>query len=76
MTASARERSYFARIGELKTRSHTDAAEAHRELPLAERLSRSWALFERFRGGQAAAVQTTASAQFFARARALGLHQP
>jgi hypothetical protein len=76
MAVSQRERSYFVRLGELKASSHVQAAVDHLALPLAERLMRSWALYETFR-------QTTSATQnedegplaIYERARALGLYR-
>ena len=76
MAASERERRYFAHLGELKASSHAQAANDHLALPLAQRLSRSWALYETFRQ----LPDTTQRGDegplaFYERARALGLYR-
>ena len=76
MAVSQRERSFFAHLGELKAESHAQATVDHLSLPLAERLTRSWALFESFRQD---AATTRAGDEgplaFYRRARALGLYR-
>jgi len=75
MSDIRRERSYFARIGRLKAETHGAAQAAHLELPLGERVRRSWELFERFRSRAEPAGRRSDCLAFFARARALGLYR-
>jgi hypothetical protein len=76
VTVSQRERSFLAHLGKLEAESHAQAAVDHLSLPVAERLTRSWALFESFRQD---AVRTQAGDEgplaFYQRARALGLYR-
>lgn len=74
MPASERERAFLARMGKLKAASHQKALAAHLDLTLVERLNRSWALFETFRGPTALAPRHSGASAFFARARTLGLY--
>ena len=76
MAVSQRERSFLTHLGKLKAESHAQAAVVHLSLPLAERLVRSWALFESFRQ-DAATTQpgNEGPLAFYERARALGLYR-
>ena len=76
MAVSRRERNFLAHLGELKAESHAQAAVDHLSLPLAQRLMRSWALFESF-GHEAATMQLgdEGALAFYERARALGLYR-
>ena len=76
MAVSQRERTFFARLGEIKATSHSEAAAAHLSLPVAERLKRSWALFETFRqSGTATPKRDDSPRTLYARARTLGLYR-
>jgi hypothetical protein len=72
MPVSERDRSVFRKLGEAKERSHREALEEHRALPLEERLARSWALYLRYRDS-ARSERDDDPSPFYARARALGL---
>lgn len=76
MAVSDRDRDLMRRIGEYKAASHAEAQRAHLALPLAERLRRSWALYERYRStlpqGDDRDQDPT---PFYDRARALGLYR-
>jgi len=76
MAVFQRERDFLAHLGELKASSHAQAAVDHLALPLAQRLMRSWALYETFRQPP----ETTQRGDegplaFYERARALGLYR-
>jgi len=73
MAVSNRDRTYFAQLGAFKTSSHAEVASDHQALPLAERLARSWALFETFRETTTATLDDAGPLAFYKRARALGL---
>ena len=64
----------MARIGAYKAQAHAEALARHLDLPLADRLARSWALCEAHR----ASLRTRAGdpSAFYARARELGLYRP
>jgi hypothetical protein len=64
----------MARIGACEAESHAEALARHLELPLAERLARSWALYEAHRGSLPG--RSDDPSPFYARARALGLYRP
>ena len=77
MAVSQRDRSFFTRLGAYKEASHQQAAADHLAQPLAERLKRSWALFEQFRSTAALELPSDPGAKgFYERARALGLYRP
>ena len=62
------------RIGEFKATSHADAAAAHRRLPLAERLRRSWDLYLQHRSTSGAGFGDDPT-PFYEKARARGLYR-
>jgi hypothetical protein len=64
----------MARIGAWKAESHAAALAHHLALPLAERLARSWALYEAHR--ESLTEREDDPSPFYARARALGLYRP
>ena len=64
----------MARIGACKAESHAAAQARHLALPLAERLARSWALYQAHRGSLR--ERSDDPSPFYARARALGLYRP
>ena len=45
MTVSDKDRDYFNRIGQAKSRAHNKALQAHLQLSMSERLARSWQLY-------------------------------
>ena len=73
MAISKRDRTHFARLGNFKALSHAKQSAEHLALPLAERLEKSWALFEAFRASTSPRRDTRGPSAFYARARALGL---
>ena len=73
---SERERAYMRRIGDLKAASHQSAQEQHRSLDLAERLRRSWHLYETYRDDVDLQRRVDDPRPFYDRARALGLYRP
>jgi hypothetical protein len=75
MAVSQKARDFFARVGEFKASSHALAASEHLALPLADRLSRSWALFERFQQREDASHRDAGPVAFYERARALGFYR-
>ena len=76
MAVSQRERSFFAHLGELKASSHAQAVVDHLALPLAQRLMRSWALYESFRQPPEMTQRgDEGPLAFYERARALGLYR-
>ncbi|MDX2165835.1 MAG: hypothetical protein SF182_02185 [Deltaproteobacteria bacterium] len=70
------DRQIMRRIGAAKAAAHAQAAEAHRALPLGERLRRSLALAERGRSAASKTVRPDDRSPFYDRARALGLYRP
>jgi len=74
MSVSERDRAYMRRIGTYKTAAHAEAQARHLALPLAERLRRSWALYEAHRATSKRALDDPTG--FYDRARALGLYRP
>jgi hypothetical protein len=74
MPVSERDREHFRKLGEAKALAHREAAEAHRALPLDERLARSWDLYVAF-GRPAPEERDDDPTPFYERARALGLYQ-
>jgi hypothetical protein len=75
MAVSERDRGFFSRVGDFKASSHALTASEHLALPLAERLSRSWQLFESFPQGAGASRRDADPAAFYERARALGFYR-
>ena len=76
MAVSRRDRSFFARIGELKASSHAQAAVDHLAMPLTQRLMKSWALYETFRQTQGKKEsEDEGPLAFYERARDLGLYR-
>jgi hypothetical protein len=75
MTVSQRDLAYMRRIGDAKVKSHAEAAAAHRALPLAERLRRSWTLYLECRS-TIRDDRDDDPRPFYERARALGLYRP
>lgn len=76
MGVSERDRDYMRRIGEAKGATHAEVAAAHRALPLAERLRRSWALYLAGRAIVRDDLRDDDPTPFYDRARALGLYRP
>ena len=70
-----RDREYMRRIGAYKNESHAEAQARHLALPLAERLRRSWALYEAHRSTRSGDPGDDPT-PFYDRARALGLYRP
>ena len=62
------------RIGAYESQAHADAQAEHLALPLAERLARSWALYESHRASLRR--RDDDPTPFYARARRLGLYRP
>ena len=75
MPVNERDRAYMRRIGVYKRASHADAQARHLALPLAERLRRSWALYEANRRTLGGGMRDDPT-PFYDRARALGLYRP
>lgn len=73
MATSDKDRSYLARLGAFKQASHEEIASEHQALSLAERLARSWALFEAFADSTKAPRDDSGPLAFYERARSLGL---
>lgn len=73
MAVSDEDRSYLARVGDYKRASHDQVASEHQALSLAERLARSWALFEAFADSTKAPRDDSGPLAFYERARSLGL---
>ena len=73
---SERDRAYMRRLGEYKEASHREALESHLALPIAERLERSWQLYELFRGERPEAERGEDPLEFYEKARRLGLYVP
>lgn len=63
----------WAQLGAIKASSHAEVEKAHRARPLAERMARSWALFEAFREKSTSTLDDSGPLAFYERARALGL---
>jgi hypothetical protein len=76
MSVSEKDREYMRRIGVYKDLSHREAQAAHLALSLDERLRRSWRLYLRYRHRVRRDDPQDDPAQFYARARQLGLCQP
>lgn len=77
MAVSDRDREVMRRLGAHKAASHADAQRAHLALPIAERLRRSWALYERYRATlRAGDERDDDPTPFYDRARSLGLYRP
>jgi hypothetical protein len=74
VAVSNRDRAHLVRLGACKAESHAEALSRHLELPLADRVERSWALYEAQRG--ALRARDDDPSPFYARARALGLYRP
>ncbi len=74
MPVSSRDRAYMERIGAYESQAHADAQAEHLALPLAERLARSWALYESHRSSLRR--RDDDPTPFYARARSLGLYRP
>jgi hypothetical protein len=75
MAVSERDRAYMRRLGTYKAAAHADAQARHRELPMSERLRRSWALYEAHRH-TLPPVREDDPTPFYDRARALGFYRP
>lgn len=73
MAVSQHDRAFLARVGEYKAASHAEAQARHLELPLDERLRRSWELFLAGREPGACRDRHDDPSPFYDRARALGL---
>lgn len=73
MASSDDDRSYLGRIGAYKRASHHAAASEHRSLSLADRLARSWALYEAHADSTSAPRDDSGPLAFYERARSLGL---
>jgi hypothetical protein len=71
---SERDRAYLERLGRYKAASHADAQARHLALSLAERLQRSWRLYETHRA--ALPPRDDDPSPLYERARALGLYAP
>lgn len=76
MKVSERDYAYFRRIGAAKEQSHREAAREHRALPLAERMCRSWELYETFAGASPRQPFDDGPVAFYERARSLGIYEP
>jgi hypothetical protein len=73
MAISKRDRSHFAALGEFKASSHARLLAEHLALPLAERLEKSWALFETFADARRHDREASGAIAFYDRARVLNL---
>jgi hypothetical protein len=73
---SQRDRQYMQRLGQLKAASHEQAQRSHAALPLAERLLRSWLLYETYRDALQLVERADDPSLFYRRARELGLYRP
>jgi len=76
VTVSEKDREYMRRIGVYKDLSHREAQAAHLSLSLDERLRRSWRLYLRYRHRVRHDDPADDPAQFYERARQLGLYKP
>ena len=76
MPVSERDREVMRRLGEAKAASHDEAAARHRELPITERLRKSWALYLAGRSPRSQHVRDDDPTPFYERARTLGLYRP
>jgi hypothetical protein len=76
MPVSESDRELMRRLGEAKATSHAEAAARHRELSIAERLRRSWALYQVGRPPRTFLARNDDPTPFYERARALGLYRP
>lgn len=73
MASSDEDRAYLARLGSYKQSSHDSAANEHGSLSLAERLARSWALYEAHADSTSTRRDDSGPLAFYERARSLGL---
>jgi hypothetical protein len=73
MGSSNKGRAYLALIGSYKQASHDSASSEHRALSIAERLARSWALFEAHADATSTPRDDFGPLAFYERARSLGL---
>lgn len=76
MPISESERAYMRRLGAYKEIAHAEVAAAHRALPLAERLRRSWQLSLSRPATARAPARDDDPERFYALARARGLYRP
>ena len=75
MSVSEKDREYMRRIGVYKDLSHHEAQAAHLSLSLDERLRRSWRLYQQYRHRVRRDDPEDNPAEFYARARRLGLYE-
>ena len=73
MAVSEHDRGFMARVAAYKAGSHAEAQARHLELPLDERLGRSWAVYLAGREEGACRERDDDPSPFYDRARALGL---
>jgi hypothetical protein len=72
VSVSGKDRDLMRRIGALKAESHAQALARHLELPLGERLRRSWSLYLAARASAGPTRQDDDPSAFYRRARDLG----
>lgn len=76
MPVSQGDREYMRRLGAYKQSSHEEAGAAHRALPLAARLRRSWQLSFTRRAAARESTRDDDPGRFYDLARSRGLYCP